>query len=883
MIPYYKLSIDNCIKQLDSNKESGLTTKEANIRLKKYDRNITANISTVSPIKIILHQIIDPMILIMLGIALISFLIPSIEYGYFVAKINTTTILIIFVLFINIIISSIQDYNTSKEASLLKQKTDFCVKIIRDGENKIIQSSNLTPGDIVILHPGDKVPADIRVISSIKCYAQESILTGESSPVAKNENIINKDVILTKRSNILFSDTIVIQGRITGIVIATGNNTAIGKMIKIIRSTDQENTPLQTNISNLNSWLCFEVIILCAMIFLIWIAINGIQNIHEILTISLSLSIAAIPEGLIAIVTTCLIIGAKTMLKRNTLVKKMKSIEVMRCIDTICIDKTGTLTTNEIEVKHIFINNKMINLDEQFEIKNLKQNDNKVLEKILEIGIICNDATITKKSLKFGDPTEISLLKSGNLLKINRNSINKKYVRINEMPFNSDRRMMSTYNVTSDNRKNIFAKGAVETILEKCSQILIDGTIRIINEQDKKNIFDIYNKFSNKGYRILGFAYDENKTYEEKSLIFVGMQIMQNVFRDNAKYVIQKIQQANIRLILMTGDNINATKSTARQLGIDDTKVCTGQEIEKYISESNNILNEVSIFAKMDPNHKLKMINYLKNNNHKVAMIGDGINDAMSLKSANIGISVGDGADIAKETSDIILLDNNLLRIIELINEAHIVFKKIKKSVLYLLSSNISEVLIIVLSVIIKLPLPLIATQLLWINCITDTFPAIGLSIESSDKDNNILYDKNISNNAKIISNKGIAWMTFFGAMIAIISLLLFIYYNHTTNDIKYARTIAFTSIVVLQIFHILNCYFDDKKFNIAILLQKKIILTIIIVSIILQVVIIYLPLSQNIFNTCAINVYDWFIILTTSTLIIIINELYKIISKNRK
>ncbi|HDD46079.1 MAG TPA: HAD family hydrolase, partial [Candidatus Aenigmarchaeota archaeon] len=649
-------------------------------------------------------------------------------------------ILIIAIVIANAIFGFLQDYKAEKSIEALRKLASPKAKVLRNGEYKVVDAGEIVPGDIVILEMGDVVPADCRVIESENLMVDESALTGESEAVEKISHVIAKTVSLADMKNMVFMGTNVVSGRGKGVVIATGMQTEMGRIAKTLESIEEEKTPFQKELDSMGKKIGVAVVFIALLIFVLQLLASKLSLVDTFL-ISVSLAVAAIPEGLPAVVTISLAMGAKAMARRNALLRALPVAESLGSVDVICTDKTGTLTENRMSVKRIWVDDKFIEVRDGKFLFNGKQFYSKELEMLLKIGALCNNVKHMEGKY-MGDPTEVALVISAEKANLRKEELEKRYTRLKEIPFSSERKMMTTVN-RCGNKTFAFSKGAVEVILKKCEKILINGKIVTLSKDMKTRIIKANDSMAKEALRVLGMAYKEVKSKEnsyESNLIFVGMQGMIDPPRKEVKAAIEDCKNAGIRVIMITGDNKNTAMAIAREIGINCKDAIVGMEIENMNKEElRDIVEKVDVFARVDPIHKYRILNALKENGHIVAMTGDGVNDAPALKMADVGVAMGiRGTDIAKQASDIVLLDDNFKTIRDAVEEGRRIFDNIRKFVNYLLSSNVGEVLVLLFASLLSrfrdIPIPLTAVQLLWINLLTDGLPALALGVDPASK-----------------------------------------------------------------------------------------------------------------------------------------------------
>ncbi len=833
---WYMLSAEEVMKKLLTQAE-GLSAAEAAERLRKYGLNELKVKKKISPVRIFISQFTSVLIVILLLAGMISFLIGNV--------IDAAVILAIVLL--NGIFGFVQDYNAEKAIEALKRMAPLKATVMRNGKETVIEAREIVPGDIILLESGTKIPADLRIIESAELEADESILTGESVPVKKNPNVIEKSMSAMHKANMLFTGTIVTRGRATAMAVCTGINTEIGKMAVTIHETAEARTPLQLKLDALGKALGFIAICACIFIFFIGIILMKL-GLLDMFIYSVSLAVAAVPEGMPAVVTLSLAIGVQKMARKKALVRKLPAVEALGSVDVICADKTGTITENRMTVRKLCFNGKTISVTGEgygtkgdFLAGNKKLNP-KELWPLLRIGLMCNDAKLRGDDI-IGDPTEAALIVSAE-----KAGLKASGKRMHEIPFDSFRKRMTII----DENGTAFCKGAPHVVLELCDRIYENGTVKKLTKKRRQEILGIDNKLAGEAMRVLAFAYREgsSKGNAEKNLIFAGMQAMIDPPRKEVRQAISQCRTAGIRVVMLTGDNKYTAKAIAEEIGIDAGTVITGDDIsEKSLYE---IVETANVFARVTHEDKMKIMETLKHNGHIVAMTGDGVNDATALKKADIGVAMGvRGTDVAKEASDIVLMDDNFATIVSAIKEGRTVYDNIKRFVFYLLSANTGEVLLVFLAFILGMPLPLLAIQLLWINLVTDGLPALSIGIDPSPK--GIMERKPRDPKERILNRRVLKHILLLGTMLAFAVLAVFL---SEINDLAKAQTMVFTSFVVLELIKLQHIRsIDGLKIT-----DNKYILLAIASSLLLQLAVIYTPLAVF-FRTVPLAIGDWLII----------------------
>ncbi len=852
---YYLKKSEEVLKELSSSQE-GLSQQEATNRLSRYGKNELKKTKRISIIKLILVQFADPLVIILLAAVVISFMIGE----------GKDAIAILAIVIINAIIGFSQEYKAEKEIELLKKLGSQKAVVIRNGKKEEIDAKNLVVGDIIIISAGDKIPSDSRLIEVNSLKIDESSLTGESTTVEKTIEALQKEAQVADQKNMVFSGTIAKEGTAKAVVVSIGMQTEIGKIAHLVQETVELETPLQKNIKRLGKVLAVIILLLASIIF-----IAGVLTkipVYDIFLTSVSLAISAIPEGLPVIMTLALALSVQVMYKKKALIRKLKAVETLGSVTVIASDKTGTLTKNEMTVTELFVNNKNIQVTGKgYETKgkffcNNKEVNPNSLKTLLEIGSSCNNAQLPK----LGDPTELALLVSA--AKANISAKN----RIAETPFNPEEKYMTTTHQIN-NKKVTYIKGATEKLLEMSEFIQVDNTIKKISKENKQEILEQNKQMASRALRVLGMAFkQDNKT------IFVGMQGMIDPPRKEAKTAIGLCEKAGIKVYMITGDHIDTAVAIASQLNIQPSAI-EGKDLDRLSdSELKKIVKEKFVFARVTPEHKSRILNAMQENKEIVAMTGDGVNDAPALKKANIGIAMNiKGTDIAKESSDMILMDDNFSSIVNAIKEGRIVYDNIKRFVKYLLSVNFDEILVVLFSLLAKTPIPFLPLQILWLNLVTDSLPALALSKEKGEKD---VMDRPPRNPDEHIL-KGIGYDILIAGILAFLAtLLLFIIEYNVSGNIEKARTIAVTQAIIFELFFIFSCR-SEASFVKTNPFSNKYLTGAVLLTIILQLTAMYTPIN-SIFEFTPLGIKDWLLIILVGSTGFIFFEVKKLIKKKR-
>ena len=848
-----------------------------------------------------LEQFKDFMIIILIIAALVSGII-----GYIENEGITDSIIILIVVIMNAIIGVAQESKAEKSLEALQKLSSHVAKVIRNGELIIIPSKELVPGDIVVLETGDYVPADLRIIEAVNLKVQEASLTGESVPVEKNiEAISDEKVGIGDRTNMLFASSLITYGRGKGIVVETGMNTEVGKIASIINDTNETETPLQEKLNKLGKTLGIGALIICAVIFVIGLLYG--KNPLDMFMTAVSLAVAAIPEGLAAVSTIVLAIGVQRMVKKHAIVKKLPAVETLGSATVICSDKTGTLTQNKMTVQKIFYNNKLVDIPEV----NLEEED-AVLEKLVYVSMLCNDTKIGTDKQLTGDPTETALINMGFKLDF-QPAIYEQMPRIKEMPFDSDRKLMTTVNKIGE-KFVVCTKGGVDELLNRCTKYTLNGEIKTDLDDYKNQIKENNEKMAKDALRVLAMGYkeldheptDEEMKDIENDLIYIGMVGMIDPPREEVKLAVQKCKTAGIKTVMITGDHKITAVAIAKALGIleKEDEAITGAELEEMSDEElTKNIRKYSVYARVSPEHKVRIVKAWQANGEIVAMTGDGVNDAPALKTADIGCAMGIvGTDVAKEAADVILTDDNFATIVSAVEEGRRIYDNILKAIQFLLSSNVGEIIVLFVAILIT-PLlskifgidihliePLLPIHILWINLVTDSLPALALAVDPAEKD--IMKRKPIKPK-KGVFTKGMIWRVVYqGVMIGIITLAAFVIGLGTKNvpvieglteqevRVEIGQTMAFVVLALSELVHVFNIrnnkesIFKTKIFN-----NGKLILAI-LVSAILMFVILLIPGLRTIFSIPVLpmsNIVEIVILVLLPMVIVEIFKLFKI------
>ncbi|MFY9638227.1 MAG: calcium-translocating P-type ATPase, PMCA-type [Methanobacterium sp.] len=817
-------SIEDTLQLLKSNYD-GLSIEEVKKRVKDYGKNELVEKDKPGPLSKFIGQFKDFLIILLIVAAAAAAVIGDI----------TDAVVILIVVILNAVVGFIQENRAEDAMEQLKSMTSTEAVVVRNGEHKKVPASELTVGDVVILEEGDNVPADLRLLKSYDLLVNESALTGESKPSSKDETFISEN----ETFNLAFMDTYVSSGRARGVVVNIGMNTAIGNIAEMIQG-EEEKTPLQDRIHGLGKLMGLIALIVCTGIFALQF-FKGVPIVSNFLT-AVSLAVAAVPEGLPAIMTLTLALGMQRMAKSNAVVRKLLAVETLGSCTTICTDKTGTLTKNKMTVRQSKIT---------------------AAEMAFKISALCNNSSISNGKV-IGDPTDAAMLVYAEENGYKREELEKVHTRLFEIPLDSERKRMSTVNQFNGERY-LLTKGAPEIIIERCKMVDDGGRFIELTEDKRTEILEDLKSMTSKSLRVLALAYKkldpedgyESKEILESNLIYIGLVGMMDPPRKEAKEAVELCEKAGIKVVMITGDNKDTAAAIASEIGIlKGGKVLTGIDIEKMDDkEFKEIVQDVNVYARVFPEQKVRIVEALKFHGQVVAMTGDGVNDAPALKKAAIGVAMGSGTDVAKESSDMILQDDNFATIVEAVKEGRTIFDNIKRFVKFQLSTNIGAILTIISASLMSLPIPFNPIQILWINIIMDGPPAQSLGVEPPEAD---VMERSPSE-GNIIPKRNLIKIIIAGVVMSVGTLLLYYYELSSGAETISATTIAFTVFVMYQIFNVFNCKAKGMVTN------KSLILAVIL-SFVLQLGVIYLPYLQHIFRTTSISILDWVLIVIVAS-----------------
>jgi len=877
---YYRKTSKYALNSLKTSLEKGLDDKTAKARLEKYGPNKLEMGKKINPIKLFFSQFNDVLIIILLIAAAVSFGLSYVEEGG-----NLTESLLIFGIVLAIaVIGFFNEYKAEKTVEALRQLLGDTAKVRRGGKEIEIDSADLVPGDIVLLEEGEKIPADIRLIKVKALQINEASLTGESVPSSKTDKHMAGKKALGDQKNMAFSGTFVTVGKAEGVIVATGSSSQLGKIAELVSDVEEEQTPMQKKLDDLGKKLGVIILAISILVFVIIFFFNKelidedlAQRLILAFTAAVALAVAAIPEGLAFVVRISLALGARRMASKNALVRKLSAVEALGSTDIIASDKTGTLTKGEMTVRQIFTSGVFTSVGGagyetvgDFSRGSKKISNYKSIERLLTIGVLVNNAKLKEEKI-IGDPTEGSLIVAAAKAGFEHDDLVEKFERVDEYPFSSERKRMSTVHKTGSTYL-IASKGAPDVLLKHCGRILVGGKIKMMTPAMRKSILAANLKMTKQALRVLGFAYKESRTMPktekgaETNLIFVGLQGMIDPPREEVKEVMHRVHsEAGMRVLMITGDHVETAKAIAREIGIVGEAI-TGEELDKTSqADFEKNVEKYAVYARVNPEHKIRIVQALKANGHQVAMTGDGVNDAPAIKAADIGIAMGiNGTDAAKEAADLILMDDQFLTIIDAIEEGRGIFDNVRKFVNYLLSANIAEVITIVGGVIWLNNLVLTAAQLLFINIATDGLPAVALGSDPAEK-GIMRYKPHRFQNA-IITKRIWVEMFIFGALMSVALLLHYWWLAEHVGDTLRAVSAVFAGMVIYEMIRLIGIrseykikWFSNPWLSVAIA-----------GSIALLLVVVYVGPVAETFGIAHLLGIDWLIIIGVSIILLV-------------
>jgi len=850
---WHALSVEETIDILKSDVMRGLSNEEVQKRLAHYGRNVLPEKGAKSLWGLFLEQFRDFLVLILIGATGVSFLVGE----------ATDALVILAILILNAILGVVQERKASRALEALKKMSVPGCEVVRGGVVEEVSSEELVPGDIVILREGDFIPADLRLVEARALRVDEASLTGESQAVEKEIAALSEDTPLPERLNMAYAGTLVTYGRGKGVVVATGQEREIGKIALLLEKEEETLTPLQKHLASLGKLLGILVIAICALIFVL-----GFVREHALLEMfmtAVSLAVAAIPEGLPAVVTVVLALGVYRMSQHRAIIRKLPAVETLGCTTYICTDKTGTLTENRMQVRERFF------FGEE--------------EKLLQVAVLCNDASLGGEVKFLGDPTETALLEYARDRGVDIAELRTRYPREGEIPFDSRRKMMSTWH-TIDGRKEILVKGAPDVVLLRCRFLLKGGVIRPFGEEDRREVEKALEGMAGKALRVLAFAFRPrkgNEDYEEEDLIFVGLLGMMDPPRKEAKLALQEAGRAGITTVMITGDNALTAQTIAQELGMFSPQdlVVTGMELEKWSAEElREKIKRIRVFARVWPEQKLRIVEALQGHGEVVAMTGDGVNDAPALKKADIGVAMGvTGTDVAKEVADMVLSDDNFATIVEAIREGRVIFENIRKFVLYLLSCNLGEILVVFVPILLGWFRPLIPVQILLINLVTDGLPALALGVDSPEK--GLMSRKPRPPREGIITPAYLRFI-FWGAIFIAFPVIVGFWLGLRNGDLPTARTLAFLTLGLGELWRAYSFRSERENFWRIDPRTNLYLVGACLLSLAVLVLAVAVPPLGRVFGCAPLDFRQWVLAVGLSLLSLSFYEIRKIIIRRR-
>ena len=877
--PWHSMEVDQVLRRLASSAE-GLTGEEAKRRLEKYGPNELEKEEGISPIRIFVSQFESPLVMLLLGATLLSILIGEV--------LDAITILAIVIASAGL--GFYQEYRAEKALEALKKLTAPTATVLRDGREVVIDAREIVPGDVLVLAAGDRVPADARVMESVNLKVDEAPLTGESVTVSKSPEALPHDVPLPERKNMVYAGTVVTYGKGKAVVVATGMRTELGKIAASLQTVEKEKTPLERRMEAIGKVLLIMCLAVAIFVSLVGLLVWRYDPLTMVVW-AVSLAVAAVPEALPAVVTGALAVGMYRMARRNAIVRRLPAVETLGCTTFICSDKTGTMTKGEMTVRKIYLHGKVVEVTGSgYEPKGELRLDGKTIDplSIEELRLLLlncklnNDARLERQNGRWivrGDPTEGALLVLARKAGLGQD-ISEKYPRVGEIPFSSERKRMTTFNKTPEGKVLAFIKGAPEIVLTLCDRVMVEGRIRKLTEDDKERVLKAVEEFASEGLRNLAFAYREASLEEasraeeeaERGFVFLGFVGMMDPPRPEVKAALKLCKTAGIRVSMVTGDHKLTAEAVAKELGLyEDGVILTGADLDGMSDEDlEKIVEEVKVYARVSPEHKLRIVRALKRRGHVVAMTGDGVNDAPALKAADIGIAMGiTGTEVTKEAADMILADDNFATIVDAVRQGREIYDNIKKYLAYLLRCNIAEILIPLMASIAGLPLPFTPIQYLWINLVTDGLPALALGVDPAEPD--VMKRPPRRQDEPVFTRREVLlFLTVTPILVTALLVGLFAYQLSIGIPEVEARTTIFTSLILTELFMALSCRsLRYPVFEVGLLRNRYLILAI-AASLLMQLAVLYVPTLQVAFDVTYPAVEDWFyglaVALTTFT-----------------
>jgi len=896
--PWHSMEIKEVMRALNVTM-NGLSSEEVQRRLEEFGPNELKKEKGKSPVKLFLEQFTDTLIIILLIATALSFAVGEAYDG----------IVIIAIVMACAVLGFTQEYKAEKALEALKKMTAPTATVLRDGKELELQTRDVVPGDVILLYTGDKVPADARLIEAMNMKTDEAPLTGESTPVNKNVKPLPEETIVSDRRNVVFTGTVVVYGRGKAVVTSTSMDTEFGKIARMVQVTEEEETPLEKRMGHVGKWIGFLSIAVCAVV-----AIFGIykgRGILDMVLWAISLAVAAVPEALPAVVTGALAVGMYRMARENCIVRRLPAVETLGCTSVVCSDKTGTMTKGEMTVQRIYVNDKALKVtgvgyepqgEFLFEDEKLDPTKEKELYTLLKAATLCNDAKLEKEEGKWivkGDPTEGALVVAAAKAGLWKEEIEKEEPRINEIPFSSERKRMSTIHDLSRGDKIVYMKGAPEIVLERCTKIYTNGKTHKLTDEKRKQLLSVNEAMAIQALRNLGFAYKDLpesasswNEEEEKGFVFLGVMGMIDPPREEVKDAIYMCNKAGIKVVMVTGDHRLTAVAVAKALNLvgenkeEEGRVLTGAELDRRSDEEfEKVVGELVIYARVSPEHKVRIVKALRRKGYICAMTGDGVNDAPALKMADIGVAMGiTGTEVTKEASDMVLADDNFATIIKAVKEGREIYDNIKKYLTYLLRCNIMEILVLFFAMMLsgesESAIALTTIQLLWVNLTTDGLPAIALGVDPGDPD---LMERKPRDPSESIFTRDVKAYLFAVPVLMTVLLLGGYFYTLETYGLLEARTQLFTALVLMELANAVNARsLKYTVFKVGVF-KNKFLWYAILSSFGLQLMVLYIPVFHGIFDVTYPTVFDWTIAIVFTLIVFFSIEIVKHVVSRRR
>lgn len=890
---WYQQTPDEVCRNLDTDPVKGLSGSEAKRRLEEHGPNELAQKEGPGILSMFLAQLKDYMVIILIIASIVSIFVGEV----------TDSIVIIGIVIVNACLGVFQEYRAGKALEALKKMSAPNAKVVRDGEPIVIPARELVPGDLITLDTGDYIPADVRLTSTVNLKVEEAALTGESVPVEKHhDEKLEGDVGIGDQKNSGFMSTLVTYGRGSGIVTSTGMNTVIGKIAEMIQEEDKEETPLQKKLTQMGKILGTACLVICAVVFVLGI-VRGLPPLEMFMT-AISLAVAAIPEGLPAVVTIVLALGMQRMVKHNAIMKKLHAVETLGSTTVICSDKTGTLTQNQMTIVKMYVPGTEIDVkgdgynpagEIKFEGKTVTLTEEPAIARLLEIQALCNDSRLEHVEENgedlwriVGDPTEGAMIVAAAKAGINREKLNELHPRLQEIPFDSQRKLMTTFHKGNNDKLFALTKGAPDILIGRCTRIMRrDGKIEDLTLGDIEVILDENKSLASQAYRVLAMAFKEVKVIpdqpdadrDEQNLVFCGLVGMIDPPRTEAIEAIKVCKSAGIRVVMITGDYRDTAAAIAKQLGIieSDDQVLAGDELNRMSEdEINEAAKKANVYARVSPEHKVAIVQAMRYNGNIAAMTGDGVNDAPALKRADIGIAMGiTGTDVTKETADMILADDNFSSIVKAVEEGRVIYSNIRKFVFFLMSCNVGEILVIFLSMLFNWPIPLLPIHLLWVNLLTDAFPALALGTEKKEPG---LMSEDPRDPSESIINKPMIINIIVQSIVMTAAVLVSYYYGWQKYGLDTGRTYALVTLIMSELLRAYTARSERYTvFKIGVFSNRNMNLASVL-SFALLVVIMVIPGLRDVFNVTQLHWYDWDFVIVLAFMPLLFGELTKVV-----